>query len=162
MGNIINNKNIKIIIDFILVILTMLAIFYFSASDGVKSEEASKKAAKDVITIIYPNKNEATSQFVDNHLTIIRKTAHMIEFALLGFLLSKLLKDLKETFNYKLALFALVFSYLYAIFDEIHQLAINGRNSSILDTLIDAVGAVIGILIYMAINRIKINKKVVK
>lgn len=162
MKNIINNKTIKVIIDIILVVLTMLMIFSFSASDGVKSEETSKRTARDIITIVYKDKQEAANKFVDNHLMVIRKIAHMIEFALLGFLVLKLLKDLKETFNYKLVLFALGFSYIYAVFDEVHQLAINGRNSSILDTLIDAVGAVIGILINILISRFKINKKVVK
>jgi VanZ family protein len=42
---------------------------------------------------------------------------------------------------------------LYAITDEFHQTFTPGRNASITDVGIDAVGAILGVLVWIAIRR---------
>jgi VanZ family protein len=67
------------------------------------------------------------------------KSLHLIEYAVLAFLL------FFAFLNYKYTIFT---AYLYAIFDEIHQHFIPGRNGKFSDTLFDLLGIIIGIYIY--------------
>ena len=153
------SKTLVLIVDVILVILSMVMIFAFSATDGEKSEAASKEAAREVISVVSHKDTEATEKFIDNHLVIIRKLAHLIEYAILGFLLTNLVKDWNGGLNYKLILLCIGFACIYAGLDEIHQLLINGRNGNLFDVFVDTVGATVGAFIYYAIYKIMIKKK---
>lgn len=70
---------------------------------------------------------------------LILKTFHLIEYAILAFLL--LLAVTKNKL-------VVLIGYLYAISDEIHQSFIPGRTSRFRDTLIDLIGILIGIFIF--------------
>ena len=67
---------------------------------------------------------------------VLRKGAHMTEYAILAMLL------VRASVSYAGA-FAL--AVVYATSDEVHQLFVRGRHGSPLDVAIDAVGALIGI-----------------
>ena len=70
--------------------------------------------------------------------TILRKGAHMIEYAILGLLLLRALgRELP----------ALAVGISYAISDEIHQHFVRARHASPVDVLIDTVGLAIGIFL---------------
>lgn len=77
---------------------------------------------------------------------IILKSFHLIEYAILAFLL------LFAIYKNKLAIFI---AYLYAISDEIHQYFIPGRTGLFRDTLIDLIGILIGIFIFNKIFSLK-------
>ena len=68
--------------------------------------------------------------------TILRKGAHMAEYAILGALLLRALG--RETP-------ALAAGVAYAATDELHQHFVRGRHAALLDLLIDAVGVTIGV-----------------
>jgi VanZ family protein len=70
--------------------------------------------------------------------TVLRKCAHMTEYAILAVLL------LRATGSYAWA-FALAVAY--AASDEVHQLFVRGRHGSPVDVAIDAVGALIGLAV---------------
>ena len=70
--------------------------------------------------------------------TILRKGAHMTEYAILGLLLLRAL-------GRELPAFAL--GIAYAITDEIHQHFVRGRHASPIDVLIDTAGLAIGIFL---------------
>ena len=70
--------------------------------------------------------------------TILRKGAHMTEYAILGLLLLRAL-------GRELPAFAL--GIAYAITDEIHQHFVRGRHASPVDVLIDTAGVAIGIFL---------------
>ena len=70
--------------------------------------------------------------------TILRKGAHMTEYAVLGLLLLRALSR-------ELPAFAL--GIAYAITDEIHQHFVRGRHASPVDVLIDTAGVAIGIFL---------------
>lgn len=70
---------------------------------------------------------------------MLRKIAHVAEYAVLGALLAR------ATARANLA-FAL--GTLYAISDEIHQSFVPGRAGSPLDVAIDAVGVTIGVALW--------------
>jgi VanZ family protein len=70
--------------------------------------------------------------------TILRKGAHMTEYAILGLLLLRAIgRELP----------ALAIGIVYAISDEIHQHFVTGRHASPIDVLIDTVGLIIGIFL---------------
>ena len=70
--------------------------------------------------------------------TILRKAAHMAEYAILGALLLRALgRELP----------ALFFGLAYAVTDEIHQHFVEGRHASPIDVAIDGVGVAIGIFV---------------
>jgi VanZ family protein len=67
---------------------------------------------------------------------LLRKLAHITEYAVLAFLLRRALS----------APWAFAAAVLYAISDEIHQSFVRGREGRLRDVLIDAVGIVLGLL----------------
>jgi VanZ family protein len=76
--------------------------------------------------------------------TVLRKGAHMAEYAILGLLLLRAIgRELP----------ALALGIGYAITDEIHQHFVSGRHASPLDVLIDTVGLALGIFVVRGLFR---------
>jgi VanZ family protein len=71
--------------------------------------------------------------------TILRKLAHLAEYAVLGALLCRALRRPG---------LAIVVATLYAVSDEVHQTFVEGRVGAPLDVAIDAIGAAAGILLW--------------
>ncbi|HMI99966.1 MAG TPA: VanZ family protein [Gaiellaceae bacterium] len=76
--------------------------------------------------------------------TILRKGAHVTEYAILGALLLRALG--REPL-------ALAAGIAYAATDELHQHFVRGRHASPLDVLIDAAGVAVGILVLRRLSR---------
>ena len=70
--------------------------------------------------------------------TILRKGAHMTEYAVLAGLL------LRAVGSYR---WALGIAVAYACTDEVHQVFVRGRHGSPVDVAIDAVGALAGLAV---------------
>ena len=64
---------------------------------------------------------------------VLRKTAHMTEYALLWFLLWR-------AFGYERAGLAAAIAIAYACTDEFHQTFVDGRHGTPVDVLIDSTG----------------------
>ncbi len=76
--------------------------------------------------------------------TILRKGAHLTEYAILGALLLRALgRELP----------ALAAGLAYAVSDEIHQAFVPGRHARLLDVVIDALGVLAGLLALVRIRR---------
>jgi VanZ family protein len=75
---------------------------------------------------------------------VLRKAAHAAEYAVLGFLLLRALG--RETA-------ALVVGIAYAASDEIHQHFVAGRQTSMLDVLVDSVGVAAGVYAVRRLRR---------
>ena len=73
--------------------------------------------------------------------TILRKLAHLAEYAILGALLDRALR------RPQLAV-AIVFAALYAVTDEEHQVFVEGRHGAPLDVGIDILGALVGVFLW--------------
>jgi VanZ family protein len=71
--------------------------------------------------------------------TLLRKLAHVLEFALLGALLLRALGRPGP---------ALLLGIAYAASDEAHQHFVDGRHASPRDVLIDAFGVALGLVIF--------------
>lgn len=122
-------------------IILMLIIYMFSCQNG---EESSGLSSSIMITIqnIFP--------FIHNvdllHL-IIRKCAHMSEYALLTLSFIYGFSHSTSSMN-KISIFSIISTFLYACSDEIHQLFIIGRSGQFTDVLIDTCGGLIMLLLY--------------
>lgn len=84
----------------------------------------------------------------------IRKIAHVVEFALLTFLLCRVFSPLTRK-DYAPIVWAGVVAYLYAVSDEWHQTFVAGRTGHFADTLVDGIGIVLVMVIYILIRRRK-------
>jgi VanZ family protein len=75
--------------------------------------------------------------------TILRKGAHLTEYAVLGALLYRALG--REPL-------ALAVGIAYAATDELHQYFVRGRHASPVDVAIDAVGVAAGMLVWLRVR----------
>ena len=75
--------------------------------------------------------------------TILRKGAHVTEYAILGGLLYRALG--REGV-------ALAAGIAYAATDEVHQYFVRGRHASPVDVAIDAVGVTLGMLLWLRVR----------
>lgn len=81
------------------------------------------------------------------HLAL-RKTAHLVEYCLLGVLVLRALAATRENLTrFQLSALSVLISAAYAFSDEFHQMFVNGRGPSVVDWTIDTVGATLGVLL---------------
>ncbi len=144
-------------------IIWMIIIFGFSNQNVVSSLSLSDKVASKIIDIVVKVKEkEITPQekakMVKNTRLIVRKTAHFTEYFILGILVFKIF----EMYGVKRVLvYSIIFCFLYACSDELHQLFSNGRTAKVLDVLIDTSGSVLSIICLQFIKKrkLKINSE---
>lgn len=127
------------IIKFILLFVWMGVIFYFSSQVAVESTRQSGA----VLHVL-----RSHDIHVSMHFT--RKTAHFLNYLVLGILFCNVLRDYKKTLR-DIALWSIAGSALYALTDEFHQLFITGRSSQLLDVGIDTLGASLGVGLYLLV-----------
>lgn len=147
----------------ILLITWMIVIFNFSNQNASNSTKLSNGVTKTIVNIESALKKEELTtekraELVKNKSFYIRKLAHFTEFMILGILVLLVIKDYRQL-NKKYFLYALLFCFIYAISDELHQLFIDNRSTKIIDVLIDTTGSLIGITITYLIS---IKNKYVK
>jgi VanZ family protein len=75
---------------------------------------------------------------------VLRKLAHVSEYALLGLLLARASRR---------PAVAVALAAGYAITDEVHQTFVEGRHGAPLDVAIDTVGALVGVLVWLRWSR---------
>lgn len=129
-----------------LVIAWCAFIFYMSGKSAVVSAEQSSRVVailNSLFSALLGEGRVAASSWV------IRKTAHFVEYFILGTLLSKAFHTSHTAVPTVWPVFAL--GTFYAVTDEIHQLFIGGRAMRWYDVAIDAVGVLAGALLLRAI-----------
>ncbi len=131
----------------LLTIAVMVCIFIFSCENADKSSDTSGTIVDLIINIFYKNFNDMTlaeqTEILDLISHIIRKTAHFVIYAALGFFVF-LTSGHKRMFCRE-TLWVLLFCGLYAVSDEIHQYFVPGRACMIRDMLLDTCGSITGI-----------------
>lgn len=83
---------------------------------------------------------------------LLRKIAHITEYFILTFLLYRAFRDSFSMNAFCLFMYPAIFSFLYAISDEIHQYFVSNRRCSAQDVLIDGIG-IIGSCILIRIRK---------
>ncbi|MHB1151409.1 MAG: VanZ family protein [Eubacteriales bacterium] len=151
------NRKTIIIILIAVILATVVFIFQNSLTSGESSSQKSGFISDIIQKIIDPQKKIDPDAF---HI-FIRKSAHILEFALLGIELIILTILIKPRFYIKLIFMPLFISLLTGVTDEYLQMFVT-RTSSVSDVLIDFFGSVSGIagtmLIYEMMKAIKIKR----
>jgi VanZ family protein len=79
--------------------------------------------------------------------TLLRKGAHLTEYAILGGLLLRALGRQVP---------AVVAGALYAVSDEVHQHFVRGRHAAPLDVLLDTAGVAVGVYVYHRLEQARL------
>lgn len=88
---------------------------------------------------------------------LIRKSAHVTEYLILGILLYYTTNPGLRRWRRKTALIVISLSIVYASLDEFHQTFTTTRTGSQIDVMIDSIGALIGIGFIWYYNKITIR-----
>ena len=84
---------------------------------------------------------------------ILKKMAHMMEHGILAFLLWRAISRGRGALSRLALVTAFLVSVLYAASDEYHQTFVPGRHGTSVDVGIDAIGALIALLIVGSLER---------
>lgn len=140
----------------ILAVLWMVVIFSFSARPAEQSTGDSRWAGHMIGQLFVPGfgdwsdkEQEAFAEKVDYP---VRKTAHAMEYAVLG-LLTAGAYIRRGTSIRKGILVPWGIAALYAASDEFHQLFVPGRSGQVSDVVLDSAGVLAGVLLLAGIRR---------
>ncbi len=138
---------LRVCINWAVVILYLAMIFYFSSQDGTKSHEVSAGLLQYIsnIAALLPEKiYNFLSGVFKNYEFLLRKAAHFTEYLILALIFYRALiisrVKVKKSF-----IITFVFCFLYAVSDEVHQIFVPGRAFAIKDIIIDTLGAALGL-----------------
>jgi len=126
--------------------LWLMTIFFFSAQPADLSRETSGTFSDKLAEYLW---EDPTDEQYDQASRIVRKTAHFCEYTLLSIFI--LLAFRIEGFAFGVPM-TLVFVFLAAGADEIHQLFVPGRAGMITDVFIDCSGAIFGIAVVLILE----------
>jgi VanZ family protein len=135
---------------YLLLVGWMLLIFMLSG-EGAGDSRARSGAIVALLTDSFASFSEDLLMF------LIRKSAHIIAYFILGILVYSIAKMYKFSTKRTIVL-SILFALSYAVFDEIHQLFDPGRSGEIRDVLIDTTAASVGISAYYLGSRMRYNR----
>lgn len=123
----------KRIVWFVLMIVTMSVIFYFSGQNGEKTNEVGNAVAQTM------NITPANEWVDGSHTELLlglnlRKWAHIALFGALGLCTYGWIMSVPK---------AVLICLVYSVLDEVHQYFVPGREAKAMDVVIDAIGFVI-------------------
>lgn len=135
---------IKNILNIILIIIWLFIIFSFSAEDATKSEHRSDEVIINAVETITREEipENQRQKIIDEYIVIVRKSAHFFLYFILAIIVFILYKRIFGL-NSKSFIYTIIFCFIYACSDEIHQLFINGRTACIFDVFVDTTGAIL-------------------
>lgn len=140
-----------------LTVIWMVVIFAFSAQPAPQSSQVSGGVAYKIAEwqndLFRSNKTEAElSVQAESMQLVIRKAAHMTEYALLAVLLYFHFSYYPVT-KKQMLLLVLGITAGYAATDELHQIFVPGRAGRFSDICIDSLGGALGILFCLIIKK---------
>ena len=144
-------------IAYVLWLFWLFIIFYLSNQPGNISGGESSHLIYNTLHFIYTCLNLDTSHLNEIILIIhnpLRECMHSLEYLILGVLTINLLIQTQVKENKMII--TILFCFIYAATDEIHQLFISGRTFEYFDIFMDMVGTLIGTLITKLIWKHKI------
>jgi VanZ family protein len=118
-------------------------VIFYQSSKNAELSDTSSLYIVEVINRFLINVFGAGSVTISNF--IVRKSAHFIEYMVLGILFFQSFyrhEKLKVV-----ALTAFLWGLGYSITDEIHQIFVPGRTAKVMDVLIDSTGIVSGLIL---------------
>ena len=146
----------RFIVSFIFVIISIIFIW----RNSIVPANISLNQSSTILYYVLPIVNKIGVDIKNLHL-LIRKCAHITEFALCAVLLMVLFKYLINNLFIR-TIIVLQTSMIVAIIDETIQFFSLGRTSSVIDIWIDVLGGLIGVTVFIIFNYIFniFNKKI--
>lgn len=129
-------------------IFWLFVIFFLSHQPGTVSGNESGGILYYTFNFIYHIFGISTvrlNEFIELIHNPFREMMHMIEYFILAILLINVLKQNKVKEN--IFIITIMFGFIYATLDEIHQIFIPGRTFEYFDILMDMIGIFLGSLI---------------
>lgn len=154
MKNITKRLHAKRIILVLIIILWMCVVFSLSSQNGDESNGTSSYIV-NIITSLYEKNScsELSAQNVHNLTFIVRKIAHFILYFIGSIPVLTLFKTYDISKN-KTYLYTILFCFVYACSDELHQLLSEGRNGNVIDVVIDTLGGIFGMMFIQTVSNI--------
>ena len=164
----------KKILLWILLLGWMGIIFLFSAQNADASSRLSSGFLHRFILIFLPEQAAGNEELVHTLEFLIRKGAHMTEYAILAILAFAQLRQYFPTSTHKKQewkpksfwhhpffqfLLTLCFIFLYACTDEFHQRFVSGRSGQFTDVCIDTLGGLCGCFLFLLCSRLRRGAK---
>jgi VanZ family protein len=119
----------------------------FSASSDQGSFPRSSRIIGPLLRWLFP---DLSDEAIHATVVLVRKCAHLAEYALLAVLLWRALRKPRRgrarPWRWSEAGAALALTALYAASDEVHQLFVPSRGASVWDVLLDTLGGAAGLL----------------
>ncbi len=134
-------------IKYSLVAIWMVFIFLFSNQVAIESSALSTKIVEAIAPV-------APSIVKDSLTFLVRKSAHIFLYFVLGLLACNVLLDYKLG-QRKTIVYSTLFVLLYSITDELHQLFVAGRSGEPRDIIIDTLAGLAGIAVLYAMHKRK-------
>ena len=142
-------------IMFLLILIWLGVIYWFSSRTAVQSGQSSAPITNAIMNIFRQDSANA-SLFLKIEF-FVRKSAHLFLFVVLGFLSTIYFSHFE--INKKLVyLFSVLLCLASGMFDEIHQLFVVGRACRVFDMFVDTLGGIIGTTIVVIFLYIKTKK----
>ncbi len=138
----------RLAIDIVLLCLIFAATAFIFFNSSLNSE-ASTKVSDGIIDIIAPDVEGDNLDLIK----VVRKAAHLIEFALLGALVMLFVQRRPQGSRLTLTGFSLFYVLAVAVTDE-HIQKFSDRSSSTGDIILDFYGAVAGFIVALAALRL--------
>ncbi len=146
-------------VGLVLTVFIMVFIFSMSSQNAEISKQTSGGVIHFVAGLLYPDFHnlgqQAQDQIISAFQGIVRSAAHFSVFAALCFsslIFTLTLERLNLLMRY---CSSIIFSILYAVSDEIHQLFIPGRAFQFSDILVDTLGILLGAAVMYLIIKLK-------
>jgi len=138
-------SKLKVFLKFWLPVLLWMTLIFTASSDSHSSEHSSR-FVEPLLHWLFPHMSQ--THIEDIHL-VIRKCAHLTEYAILALLVWRALHQSKTnlpTWSWPKVGGTLLIVFLYSSSDEFHQSFVPTRTAQFSDVVIDTSGAAIGLL----------------
>ena len=148
--------NIKKIASIIAVLIWMSIIFGFSNQQGEGSGNTSRKISEVIVQMIdiqHKYSEVEKDKLIEIVEPILRKVAHLTIYTIGGIAIANCVCQFCGKEKMVIGISTCI-GAIYAISDELHQLMVNGRSGNIRDVIIDSIGILTGIMVFMLIKEI--------
>lgn len=152
-------KQAVTIVAALFLFLLYVVIFGFSAQDSEQSGSLSHMLSEKCIEFVNVLTGEKWTRIFMEELALyfehpLRKLAHFAEYACMGILVYVMWRPWKSR-RRELYLLVLLWVFVSAAGDELHQLFVPGRYGSVADVLLDTCGGGFGVLVCVLCEKIR-------